>query len=149
MKKHIVVTLICVMLISFNYSCAAHEHNESVNADEHSYVMLGGTGSKNQINNDLYFTYDFDKKPAMGMLIVIIQVYDREGRRVTSLAVTGESGMPSMRGAHDSGEMSFRLNKKGKYLLPVNVVMPGDWEVRIRFKKGNTIIFSGKIRFDV
>lgn len=149
MKKHIVVTLICVMSISFNYSFAAHDHKESVNTNEPAYVMLGGTGTKNKINDDLYFTYDFDKKPAMGMLIVIIQVYDKKGGKVTSLAVTGASGMPSMGGAHDSGDMSFRLNKKGKYLLPVNVVMPGDWEVKIRFKKGNTIIYSGKIRFDV
>ena len=30
-----------------------------------------------------------------------------------------------MSGAHDSGEVPFKLNRKGDYLLPVNIVMPG------------------------
>jgi len=57
--------------------------------------------------------------------------------------------MPSMRGAHDSGEVAFKLNKAGDYLLPVNVVMPGDWEVRLTFSRNGSVIFRGKVTFDV
>ncbi len=57
--------------------------------------------------------------------------------------------MPSMAGAHDSGEVAFKLNKKGDYLLPVNVVMPGGWEVRLTFSRNGVVIFRGRILFDV
>ena len=67
----------------------------------------------------------------------------------TELAVTGQSDMPSMRGAHDSGEVAFKTNRAGDYLLPVNVVMPGDWEVRLTFSRNGIVIFRGRILFDV
>ena len=35
------------------------------------------------------------------------------------------------------------------YLLPVNVVMPGDWEVQLIFRKGEEIVLRAAIRFDV
>ena len=57
--------------------------------------------------------------------------------------------MPSMRGAHDSGEVPFKLNKKGDYLLPVNVVMPGEWEVKLVFMKDKEPVFRGRITFKV
>jgi hypothetical protein len=57
--------------------------------------------------------------------------------------------MPSMRGAHDSGDVDFKLNKKNDYLLPVNIVMPGDWEVRVTFLKDGKPVFHGGITFDV
>ena len=57
--------------------------------------------------------------------------------------------MPSMRGAHDSGDVEFRTNKANNYLLPVNIVMPGDWEVRVTFSLNDKAVFHGSIRFDV
>ena len=54
-----------------------------------------------------------------------------------------------MRGAHDSGEVPFKLNKKGDYLLPVNVVMPGEWEVKLIFMNDTGPIFRGRITFKV
>ena len=85
----------------------------------------------------------------MGTSILIIKFYDRDGKRVTNVAITGRSDMPSMRGAHDSGEVAFKNNKTGDYLLPVNVVMPGDWEVRLTFSRNGIVIFRGRIAFDV
>jgi hypothetical protein len=57
--------------------------------------------------------------------------------------------MPEMKGAHDSGEVPFKLNKKGDYLLPVNVVMPGEWEVKLVFLKGKEPVYRGRITFKV
>ncbi len=41
------------------------------------------------------------------------------------------------------------MNKKGDYLLPVNVVMPGEWEVVLNFLKDKKPIYTGSVRFNV
>jgi len=138
------------MIFISAYAFTQHGGREaSKYASETAYVSLGGTGHKTSISKDLVVIYDFDKKPTMGMVIVKVQVHNKKGDKVTSLKITGDSGMPSMRGAHDSGEMLFKLNKRGDYLLPVNVVMPGDWQIKVKFMKDNKVVFHGVIRFDV
>ncbi|HEX9920133.1 MAG TPA: hypothetical protein VGB21_01435, partial [Candidatus Methylomirabilis sp.] len=112
-------------------------------------VALPGAGEKCWIGKEYYFIYSFDKKPKMGMVILKIQVFDQAGKRDTSMEITGNSGMPSMRGAHDSGDVSFQLNKRGDYLLPINIVMPGEWEVTLHFLKDKKPIYSGSFRFHV
>jgi hypothetical protein len=112
-------------------------------------ARLSGTGSKIWIGKDYYFTYDYDKKPALGTVIVRVEVFDKNGKRDTGFAVTGDSGMPEMKGSHDSGEVAFVLNKKGVYLLPINVVMPGEWQVVLIFKKAGKLLFAGHTRFNV
>ena len=85
----------------------------------------------------------------MGTSILIIKLYDKDGKRVSDLAIAGRSDMPSMRGAHDSGDVAFKNNKAGDYLLPVNIVMPGNWEVLLTFSRNGIVIFRGRIAFDV
>jgi len=110
---------------------------------------LAKSGKKCWIGEVNYFTWEFDKTPKMGTSILIIKLYDRDGKRVTDVDIAGRSDMPSMRGAHDSGEVAFKNNKAGDYLMPVNVVMPGDWEVRLTFSRNGIVIFRGRIAFDV
>jgi hypothetical protein len=110
---------------------------------------LPKSGKKCWIGEVNYFTWEFNKAPKMGTAILIVKLYDKDGRRVSDLTVTGRSDMPSMRGAHDSGEVAFKTNKAGDYLLPVNVVMPGDWEVRLTFSRNGIVIFRGRLTFDV
>ena len=118
-------------------------------SQEPVFQDLAKSGKKCWLGEVNYFTWEFDKTPKMGTSILIIKLYDRDGKRVSDLAITGRSDMPSMRGAHDSGEVAFKLNKAGDYLLPVNVVMPGDWEVRLTFSRNGVIIFRGRVTFDV
>lgn len=113
------------------------------------YKPLPGPGKKCWINEDLYFTYKFSERPKMGTVILVIQVFDKNGNKLTPVTIKGRSDMPSMRGAHDSGDQEFKLNKKGDYLLPVNIVMPGDWEVRLTFFKDEKPLFYGSLTFDV
>jgi hypothetical protein len=113
------------------------------------YKPLPGSGKKCWINEDLYFTYKFSEKPKMGTVILVIQVFNKNGDKLTPFLIKGRSDMPSMRGAHDSGDQEFKLNKKGDYLLPVNIVMPGDWEVRLTFLKDGKPLFYGSLTFDV
>lgn len=110
---------------------------------------LAASGKKNVLPGGLYFTWEFDRAPKMGTAILKVRVFDVKGEQVTPFDVTGRSDMPSMRGAHDSGDVKFKLNKKGDYLLPVNIVMPGDWEVILTFLGKDTVVFRGRILFDV
>lgn len=118
-------------------------------AGEPEFQDLAKSGKKCWIGEVNYFTWEFDRTPKMGTAILVIKLYDKDGTRVTDLAITGRSDMPSMRGAHDSGEVAFKTNKAGDYLLPVNIVMPGDWEVRLTFSRNGIVVFRGRIAFDV
>ena len=107
-------------------------------------------GQKCWIGEVNFFTWEFDETPKMGTsAIIIVKLYDKDGRRVSDLSITGRSDMPSMRGAHDSGEVAFKTNRAGDFLLPVNVVMPGDWEVRLTFSRNGIVVFRGRVAFDV
>ena len=110
---------------------------------------LAKSGKKCWIGEVNYFTWEFDNTPKMGTSVLIIKLYDKDGKRVSDLQINGRSDMPSMRGAHDSGEVAFKNNKAGDYLLPVSVVMPGDWEVRLTFSRNGIVIFRGRIAFGV
>ncbi|MDD4857894.1 MAG: hypothetical protein PHD74_07290 [Candidatus Krumholzibacteria bacterium] len=113
------------------------------------FTDLPGYGKKCHIGDAWYFTYKFNKNPKLGTAILKIQLFDNKGIRVTDFDVIGMSEMPSMRGAHDSGEVHFKLNKRGDYLLPVNVVMPGEWEVKLVFLKDKAPVFRGRFMFKV
>jgi hypothetical protein len=54
-----------------------------------------------------------------------------------------------MRGAHASGDKEFSLSAKGMYLIPVRLVMPGDWEVSFTFIKDGKKVFRGVYLFDL
>ena len=110
---------------------------------------LPKSGKKCWIGEVDYFTWEFDKTPKMGTSILVIKLHDKDGKRISDLVIVGQSDMPSMRGAHDSGEVAFKTNKAGDYLMPVNVVMPGDWEVRLTFSRNGIVIFRGRITFNV
>ncbi len=43
----------------------------------------------------------------------------------------------------------MQLSRKHDYLLPIDIVMPGEWEVRIKIKRAGKLIFQGNYRFDV
>jgi len=110
---------------------------------------LPKAGQKCWIGEVNYFIYEFDKTPKMGTVILKVQLFDKAGKQVSDLDVTGRSDMPSMKGAHDSGEVAFKLNKKGDYLMPVSVVMPGGWEVLLTFSRNKVVVFRGRIAFEV
>lgn len=106
-------------------------------------------GKKVPIGNDGYLIYGFDKKPKMGIVILKVEIFTPDGKRNTSMEVHADSGMPSMRGAHETGDQPCKLSKNGDYLVPIDIVMPGDWEVRLTVRKEGRVIFRGSHRFDV
>jgi hypothetical protein len=129
---------------------AQHEHAAAKKpAQEPVYNDLPSAGKKCWIGDEYYFKWKWDKKPKLGTAILIVQLYDKGNKRVTDWEITGVSDMPSMRGAHDSGEVFFLPNKKNDLLLPVNVVMPGEWEVKLTFYKDKKPFYRGRILFKV
>jgi len=106
-------------------------------------------GERFQVGEGMYGEWEFSKKPQIGMVILKIQLFDADGKKLSSLAISGDSGMPSMPGHHDTGAVAFTLNKKMNYLLPVNVVMPGDWAVKLVFRLGEKVLLRAAIHFDV
>lgn len=110
---------------------------------------LKSPGNKNKIDDSAYFIYKPSEKPKMGTIILNIQVFNKSGAKDTSFVIKGQYGMPSMAGAHDSGLQTFSLNKAGNYLLPINIVMPGEWEVKLILFKGNKEVYRGRAKFNV
>lgn len=112
-------------------------------------VILSHTGKKVSLPNGMYFLYTFSTKPALGSTILKITIFSSQGKKINNLEIVGKYGMPLMAGAHDSGDVLFQVNKKGDYLLPIDIVMPGEWEVSIDIKQKTTILFKGKIIINV
>lgn len=113
------------------------------------YQTLPPPGEKITLDADSYFIYGFNKQPKLGVAIMKVEIFNREGKPDTSFIVRGDADMPSMRGAHSSGDKDFSLSAKGVYLLPVRLVMPGDWEIRFTFIKGEKVILRGAYLFDL
>jgi hypothetical protein len=149
------ILFLSVILIASLPPCAQSQQKHkpqsgsTVSEQTPVYSSMSGPGKKISIGSDYYLIYGFDKKPKLGTLIMKVEIFTKEGKKDTSMEVKADSGMPSMKGAHESGERSFKLSKKGDYLLPIDIVMPGDWEVRLTLLKDGKVIFRGSYQFDV
>ena len=143
MSKNILrFIVVCIISPGLLYSC------KQPNASKSGTDYLT-QGTPVPFNKDMSLVYDFNRNPAIGMLVVRIKVTDSGNNPVKNLRITGNSGMPSMKGAHDTGEVEFRINKEGVYLLPVNIVMPGDWEIEVIIYRDKDRLFKGRIGFNV
>ncbi|MFA6034408.1 MAG: hypothetical protein WC889_16025 [Myxococcota bacterium] len=118
-------------------------------ATEPEYPGLSKPGEKVALGANHYFVYGFDKQPKLGAIIMKVEIFTLDGKRDTSFLVKGDMDMPSMRGAHSTGEKVFSKSKKGFYLFPASIVMPGDWEFRFTFEKNGETVFRGGYLFDV
>lgn len=96
-----------------------------------------------------YFTFGFEKQPKLGKAIMRVDIFTLDGQRDRSFVLKGDTDMPSMRGAHSTGDKKFVLSAKGVYLLPVQLVMPGDWEFKITIEKDGVTVFRGAYLFDI
>jgi hypothetical protein len=114
-----------------------------------TYPSMPGPGKKVPIGGDYYLIYGFDKKPKLGTLIMKVEIFTKEGKKDNSLEAKADAGMPSMKGAHETGDRPFKLSKKGDYLLPIDIVMPGDWEIRLTLLREGKVVFRGSYEFDV
>jgi hypothetical protein len=116
---------------------------------ESDYPVLPKPGGKIPLDSGHYFVYGFSAPPKLGPAIMKVEVFALDGRRDTTFRVNGDLDMPSMRGAHSSGSKTFAVSAKGFYLLPVQIVMPGDWEMKFAFEKDGQTVLRGAYLFDL
>jgi len=111
------------------------ENNTKTSSVKMERKELAGYNKTNMLTDQYYFTYSFAKKPKMGTSILKVNIYDKKKKISDDFEVYAVSDMPSMRGAHASGDVKLKPNKKGELLVPVNFVMPGIWEIELKFVK--------------
>jgi hypothetical protein len=150
--------LVFILLVGFLFlppmplhSADKHGHGTNIAgaAQMPEYPPMPEPGKKIPIGDGYYLIYGFDKQLKMGTVIMKVEIFTAEGKKDTSLDVKVDADMPSMRGAHGTGDRAFKLSNKGDYLLPISIVMPGDWEIKITVVKGGTVLFRGRYNFNV
>jgi len=144
-----VISLLAAALLLHALAVSEIEADESGKTGGEEYKVLPKPGEKVTLDSEHYFIYGFDRQPKMGAVIMKVEIFKLDGQQDTSFTVKGDLDMPSMRGAHSSGEMVFSKSKKGSYLLPANIAMPGDWEFRFVFEKNEKKVMRGAYLFDV
>ena len=113
--------------------------------------VFAATDSKQWIDKTHYFTYDFVKKPKIGPAILKVQIFNSENVQDNkSFEIKGVYFMPTMKSAHYT-ENYFKISKKGFYLLPVNFVMRGEWEINLTFidVKTKKDVYSEKFKIEI
>ena len=118
-------------------------------AEQAAFSPMPEPGKKVPMANGFYLIYGFDKRPKLGTVIMKVEIFSPDGKKDTSFEARADAGMPSMRGAHETGDRAFALSKKGDYLLPINIVMPGGWEIRLTVTKEGKTVYQGRYNFDV
>ena len=146
MRKFLSVLVLAGALCQFPIPAVVAAASPAAKRD---YQVLPKSGEKIPLGPKNYFTYAFTKTPKLGTSVMRVEIFTRDGVRDTSFAVKGDADMPSMRGAHSSGDQNFVLSAKGMYLLPVRLVMPGDWEVCFSFLKDGKTVLRGAYLFDL
>jgi hypothetical protein len=161
MKKCIfmILWLLIILILPLPLHAQGHQGQKAISKKDmasasgteqaKAYSPMPDPGKKVPIGSGYYLIYGFDKKPKLGTLIMKVEIFTEEGAKDTSFEVKADAGMPSMKGAHETGDRTFKLSKRRDYLLPISIVMPGDWEIRLTVLKDGKIIFSGKYNFDV
>lgn len=146
MKMPILLVTLALILCQYPLTVTAATAPSTAKS---GYQVLPKSGERIPLGSKHYFTYAFTKPPKLGSAIMRVEIFTHDGVRDTSFVVKGGADMPSMRGAHSSGDQDFALSAKGVYLLPVRLVMPGDWEVCFTFLKGGKAVLRGSYLFNL
>jgi hypothetical protein len=143
-------SVIIILLSTLLPAPALYAGSGNTSGTQHAatFVSMPAPGEKVPIGNGMYMIYGFVEKPKMGPVIMKIQVFDKNNEKDRSVGITADSGMPSMP-SMGTDHATCMLNKKGDYLVPINMTMPGDWEVKITITKHGKVMYRGSYRFDV
>ncbi len=106
-------------------------------------------GKKYHLGDEYSYSYEFSTRPKLGMIVVKLELLGKNKKRSSDFQIVGDTYMPAMKEAHGSGDVSFKLNKEGYYLLPVNVVMRGKWVIDLKFSQEGKEVHKAKIWFEV
>lgn len=110
---------------------------------------LHGSSGKHYMKDGDYFVYGFDKDPKMGTVILKIQVFDDKVIKDSSYDIYGYLSMTAMPEMNGGSDKKFLLNKKGDYLCPFDITMPGEWGMKLKFIKGGKQIHEESLKFNI
>lgn len=153
MKKWVLFLFALVIYSGLSQGAESQQMQKSKGSvsggEQAAYPSMPGPGKKVPVGSDYYMIYGFDKKPKLGTVIMKVEIFTKEGKKDTSFEAKADSDMPSMRGHHATGNRPFKLSNKGDYLLPIDIVMPGGWEINLTLLKEGKVVFRGSHQFDV
>jgi nitrogen fixation protein FixH len=94
-------------------------------------------------NGEYILTYEWPQKPKMGAYTLKANLVDKTGNPVEGVDIIVNYDMPTC-GSHAKTE-TMKRNDKGDYLLPINFVMRGEWEIVLSAQKDEQEIVVKKI----
>ena len=114
----VIISLLCLPFVAESQQSHKSKHSVDVAAASGAgsaqvYPSMPGPGKKVPVGNDYYFIYGFDKKPKLGTVIMKVEIFTKEGKKDTSFEVKADAGMPSMKGAHETGDRPLNFPKRG------------------------------------
>jgi len=148
----IISSLIVLPLVAQGHcgSCSAYASPAPQKvAPAKEVIALGAARQAQWISSDYYLVYEWNKKPKIGTHILKVKIFDRGKKQVNNLTLTADAFMPSMKGAHDTGDKAMKLNKKNEFAIPVYFMMLGDWEILLKIKQGNKEIAQAAVRLKI
>ncbi len=157
--KNLILTILLIALLPLAIyaqcgNCNNHPtgngapQTEMSNAKTQKYIFANA-GKAYKLNNDYSVKFRWQSKPKIGTKLLIVELYNKDNKLSNALNVSVNSYMPSMRGSHDTGHQPMKLNKNKAYVMPVNFMMLGDWELELKFNQGKTNIYTGYIQLKI
>jgi hypothetical protein len=152
MKK--ILTIISVLLISipiFAQHCGGCPQGKKETVEEKQLNIVKLTKAKQLIplSENYFISYEWNKRPKIGNYILAVQVYDSNKKPINNVEITADAYMPSMKGAHDTGDVAMKMNKKEKYVIPVHFMMLGDWEILLKVNTPDSQTHAAVINLDI
>ncbi len=149
--KGIYITIIALILVlplmgQHCGSCQVADNNASAPKTSSAPQKLLTANKAVWISNDYYVKYSWQKKPKIGTDLLFVEVYGKDKKKVKDLSITADAYMPSMRGAHDTGDKPMKLNKNMKYVIDVNFMMAGEWGIDLKFAKNGKVFATGLVK---
>jgi len=151
MKKILTVLLVITALPVMAQHCGSCGHAKQVESQQTELKSVELTSAKKlfPLNEELFISYEWSKKPKIGTFILEVKVLDKEKNPVENVSITADAYMPSMKGSHDTGDQSLKVNKKGEHVIPVNFMMLGDWEILLKVSTATSQMNSAVIRLNI
>ena len=154
MKQIIAITLLLFALVPIFAqthcgSCTAGKSATVTEKAEATPIVLSNPNKAQWISKDYYILYDWNKKPKIGTSILSIKVFDKSKKPVTDLAITADVNNTSQKDTKATGDIALKPNKKDEFIIPVNFLSQGNWEILLKFAKGDKALSNAAIRVEI
>ena len=133
-KLWILITVLVNICLGFGiYACKLSKTSDTAISDDGEYILK----------------YEWPEKPKMGTYTLKANFVDKAGNTVEDVDIIVNYSMPTC-GTHSKPKIeTMKQNDRGDYLLPMNFVMRGDWEIILSAQKNEQEILKKKIILNI